>query len=200
MAALEPTVRHLRLAEIFEQTYLILADFYDRTQQYDPLIETMKHGIEANKASGRPESSSLNYYNYIGLAEARQNKADEAITSYLKVIEIQPNNAAAMRNLALLYQNKGELAEAGKYTEQALTLVGPNAGDVYTELLNTGVGIYQQLSAKEPTSYTPILKMGQLMQQLGNLDAARQLAQQALQLAPEADKPTVQQFVQAVGG
>jgi len=196
----ETTYLHsLEIDPIFEQTYLVLADYYERNQLYDKLIDTMKKGIDAlEKANRVPSTAQL--WSYMGVAYARKNEIDPAIAANLKVTELQPGNAAALRNLVLLYQQKGDMVNAATYVDQAINSVSPAAGQVYTDMVGLGVQIYQQVATAEPTNYLPVLNMARLLQQLGQTEQARALAQQALQLAGDADKPTVQQLLQTLGG
>ena len=161
--------------------------------------DTMKKGIDAlEKANRVPSTAQL--WSYMGVAYARKNEIDPAIAANLKVTELQPGNAAALRNLVLLYQQKGDMVNAATYVDQAINSVSPAAGQVYTDMVGLGVQIYQQVATAEPTNYLPVFNMARLLQQLGQTAQARALAQQALQLAGDADKPTVQQLLQTLGG
>ncbi len=88
----------LSLDERYDQTYLLLADFYEREEALEKASELLRKGIEEI-----PRSAQL--YSFLGVAAARQGNLGEAVEATLKVVELQPNNAAAMRNLALNYRD-----------------------------------------------------------------------------------------------
>jgi tetratricopeptide (TPR) repeat protein len=189
----------LAIDPIYEQTYLLLGDYYDRSGQFDKMAEVMQKGLDSYQAVGRGVLAAP-ILSYLGVAYARTNQITQSIATNLKVVELQPDNVAAIRNLALLYQNQGAYTDAVQYIDQAIAVVGPAGGQVYTDLLTTGVQIYQQLTGQDAGNYNALAGMARLLQQLGQTDNARQLAQQALQLAPEADKAPIQQLVQSLGG
>lgn len=60
-----------------------------------------------------------------GILSARKDLWDEAIFRWKKVIESDPNSAAAHNNLAVAYEKKGLWEEAKKEYEKALKL-SPN--------------------------------------------------------------------------
>ncbi len=198
--ALETYLLSAEIDPLFEQTYLLLGDFYERNGQYEPLIALMKKGIDTLTTGGKG-GYTPQLWSYLGVAYARTNNITDSIAANVKVLEMQPGNAAALRNLVLLYQQQGDLPNAALAADQAIAAVGgPAAGQVFTDMVTMGAQVYQQIATQEPTNYQPLFKLALLFQQLGQIDTARQFAQQALQLAPEADKPAVQELAQMLGG
>src|SRR5439155_21270898 len=58
-----------------------------------------------------------------------QKKYDNAIAEYTRVAAERPTDAAALNNLAWLYQQKGELAKARRLAEQAIA-AAPRAAEI----------------------------------------------------------------------
>jgi Flp pilus assembly protein TadD len=54
---------------------------------------------------------------------AQLGRTDEAIAANLDVLALQPNNVSALQNLAILYQQQGELQKALSYAQQAKSLL-----------------------------------------------------------------------------
>ena len=72
-------------------------------------------------ASSRVESQLT-----FGITAAKQNLWDEAIFRWKKVIQQNPDSAAAHNNLAVAYEKKGLWAEAKREYELALKLAPHN--------------------------------------------------------------------------
>ena len=62
-----------------------------------------------------------------GVAAAGQERWDEAVQYWKKALEHDPDSAAAHNNLAVAYEKKGALEEAGREYEAALRLDPGNA-------------------------------------------------------------------------
>jgi Tfp pilus assembly protein PilF len=62
-----------------------------------------------------------------GVAAAGQERWDEAIQYWKKALEQDPNSAPAHNNLAVAYEKRGALEEAGREYEAALRLDPGNA-------------------------------------------------------------------------
>ncbi len=129
-------LRSLSLDQKYDQTYLLLADFYDRRQAYDEAVRLLRQGIEQ-----LPRNAQL--YSYLGVMLARQGDLQGAIDANLKVLELQPFNAGAMRNLALLYRDLGETDEAIRWVNQAITATNPNSTAELVQLHQLAAQLYQ---------------------------------------------------------
>ncbi len=243
----EAAYRHsLSIDPYFEQSYLLLADFYDRRQRSQEGVDLLEEGI-ANMIDHPTFNPTPQMYSFLGVAYAKLNNTQGAIDANLKVVEIQPNNVGAMRNLALLYRDQGDTAEALAWIEKATALLGAEqageikqlrtvAAQIYQaqgqtdqviaqyeairqvapqdlETLNmlnslyTGqqndrmvVEINQALMALEPTNFQYPLTIAQALQRANQPDNARQFAEQALQLAPDDQKPVIQQLLADLSG
>ncbi|NJL57343.1 tetratricopeptide repeat protein [bacterium] len=78
-------------------------------------------------------------WNNLGLALAEQGKWDEAVTSYRRAIELDPNFAPAHSNLGNILRQQGKLEEAASHYRRAIE-IEPTAsrygylGEVLSEL------------------------------------------------------------------
>lgn len=150
------------LDPLFEQTYLLLADFYNADQRYQDTVALLQRGIAAMDADPRFRPTPA-MYSYLGVALARTGDLPGAIDANLKVLEWQPNNLGAMRNLALLYRDNDQPAEAIPWVEQAISLT---PADRPEEL----VGLHELA--------------GQLYQTTGQVELAIQALEQVRQVVP----------------
>ena len=126
----------LSLDERYDQTYLLLADFYEREEALEKASELLRKGIEEI-----PRSAQL--YSFLGVAAARQGNLGEAVEATLKVVELQPNNAAAMRNLALNYRDLELIDESIRWAEQSLAATNPDRVDEVMAAHQLAAQLYQ---------------------------------------------------------
>ncbi|MBX3011952.1 MAG: tetratricopeptide repeat protein [Caldilineaceae bacterium] len=163
----EAAYRHsLTLDPYFEQTYLLLADFYDRRQRYQEGVDLLKEGIATWLASQR-FNPTAQMYSFLGVACARVNDLACAIDANLEVLKRQPNNVGAMRNLALLYRDQGETASALEWLEKAIALLQPEQVDDIRQLRTLAAQLYQDA--------------GQIDAAIAQYEAIRQVAPQDLE-------------------
>jgi len=72
----------------------------------------------------------------VGNVRVVQGRTNEAIELYQRVLQLRPDDAVAMNNLATLYSEQpGKRAEALKYIQQAIQIAGPQAGLRDTEAM-----------------------------------------------------------------
>ncbi len=110
--ALEMYQESLALDKKFDQTYLLLGDWYRTAKEWDKAAE-----MYARAAELHPTVSS---YTALGYSYARAGRPDKAIDANLKAYKLSPNNFEVLRNLAVLYEQKGDYATALQYAEAAL--------------------------------------------------------------------------------
>jgi tetratricopeptide (TPR) repeat protein len=101
-----------------------------------------------------------------------QNSYDQALPLYQLVVQNSPNDAEAHSALAFIYAQQGRLHEAIQENQVVL----------------------QQI----PNDYDSLKNMAVIHQQLGQWQEALTFAQQALDIAPEAEQPAWQQFISEV--
>ena len=147
----------LSLDKAYDQTYLLLADFYERDQAYDKATELLRQGVEE-----LPRSAQL--YSFLGVAAARQGDLENAAAANLKVLELQPTNSGAMRNLALLHRDLDDNDAAIEWAEKGLALTNPSnvaemkaahqlAAQLYqmNGKLDQAISHYEQIRSLEPS-------------------------------------------------
>jgi tetratricopeptide (TPR) repeat protein len=191
-------LKSLSLDQLFEQTYLLLADFYNNSGDYAKSIDVLDQGIAAlGERWGEARAAQLK--SYLAVALDRTGDITGAIAAIEDVLAVQPGDLGAMRNLALLYSRAGRLDEAAAAVGQAIGQIPADRTDELAQFRQLALDIYQQLSAAQPDDYRYPLEIARLLQQDGQVDVARQFAQQALDMAPAAEKAAVDQFLQSLG-
>lgn len=83
-----------------------------RNGDYAAAIEPLQMLIDTN-----PEV--INYWNEIARAYQKNDQTDKAVSSYKKLIKLQPNNKDSYFNLALLYKDMGQLSVARSYLQKS---------------------------------------------------------------------------------
>ena len=139
--------------ELYDETYVLLADMYSRRGDNDEVIDLLETGITKLAASpARRIRPSQQMYSYLSVAQARAGQLDEAIETNRTILERRPGDIAALRNLAILLRDQGDAtgdaiyyAEGLEAINQALGAVNPNrAGDV-TDLHRVALEISERL-------------------------------------------------------
>lgn len=132
----------LSLDPLFEQSYLLLADFYDRRQEYQKVVDLLEGGIETMDANRR-FNPTPQMYSFLGVAYARLGNIPKAIEANLQVLDLQPTNVVAMRNLALLYRDNDEPEKALAILEEAFVLLTPEQASDIRQLRQLAAQLYQ---------------------------------------------------------
>ncbi len=235
----EATYLHsLSIDDRFENTYLLLSEFYDRTGQADKLADLLKQGLEQ-----LPNSTQLR--SFLGVVLARTGDMEGALETNLSIVEQNPNDLNAIRNLAIIYRDMGQPDDSILWAEKAVELAGSDTSiavpllrllvELYSQqgqteqvtiqyermaalapedtgILSTLASIYlqeqrtdeaistlQHLTTLEPTNYLYPLQIAQVYAQTGDLATAKTFAQSALELAPDTEKPGIEQFIATLG-
>ncbi len=159
-------VTSLGIDPLYEQTYLLLADLWDSEGRYDEVIGLLERGIEQLNASHRHRPTAP-IFSYLGVAQARAGDLQGAIDSDLRVIELEPNNVGALRNLMLLYRDAGDLDNALQYGQMAVDVTNPDR-------INELIQIRQVLSeiAGQKGDVEQLLAQYEALRQLNPNDAA----------------------------
>ena len=184
----------LSLDELYEQTYLLLSDFYEGSQQFDQAADLLRKGVAAIEPV-RGKAGTLQLNSFLGVALSRTGDVTGAIEAMQDVIEAQPTNLTAMRNLALLYRDAGDLPTAARWIDQAIQMTPVEQTNELAQTRLAALEIYQALASADPADYRYPLAIAQLLQAQSDNAGARQFATQALSLAPQAERPTVEQFL-----
>jgi cyclophilin family peptidyl-prolyl cis-trans isomerase/tetratricopeptide (TPR) repeat protein len=110
-----------------------------QAQDWDAAEESFLQVLELD--ANHPQAHSGLAYVY-----AKQGRVDEAIAENLVVIQLVPGDYNSYKNLALLYQEKGELGNAISAAEQALALAPEKEKDA----LQTYLDQLKQSQGKAP--------------------------------------------------
>jgi tetratricopeptide (TPR) repeat protein len=184
-------LKSLSIDPLYDQTYLLLADFYERRELFDKGIAVLEQGIE--NLPGRPQ-----LYSYLGVAKARSGDFQGAIDANLVVLDLQPTNTGAMRNLAILYRDMGDMDSAIEWIERAIGITPTdNVAEVKTQrqlaaqiyqqagLDDLVLAQYEELRAADPNDISTLNSLYGLYVAAENWDAAIEVVQTMAALEPE---------------
>ena len=129
----------LALDQQFDQTYLLLADFYD----HDNTAEGRQKSLKFLQQAITQMPNNVQLHSYRGVALAQTGDVTGAITENQKVLALQPGNIPAMRNMVLLYRSQGKNQEALQMAEKALSILGQNNPDDVKQFRQLEADIYQ---------------------------------------------------------
>jgi tetratricopeptide (TPR) repeat protein len=175
----------------YDQTYMLLADFYERRERYADEIKLLEQGI-ANLPN-RPQ-----IYSYLGVAKARSGDLEGAVAANEKVVELQPTNVGAMRNLAILFRDLSDAPQAISWVERAITAVGTSdlnelkslrqlASDLLQAAgqLDAAIGHLEQSRQADPNDPNTLRTLYNLYVKAGNLNAGAETLQALAVLEPD---------------
>ncbi len=132
--ALAAYEKSLSLDEKFDQTYLLLAEYYERSGESDKLLEILE---EARQRVPR----NVQVRSYLGVILARQGDL-AAVEANLEAIDLAPNDLVTLRNLSLLYRDS---ARGGYQLGQlALSRVGSDT-NTEMQMRQLLIGLYQTM-------------------------------------------------------
>jgi len=132
------------------------------------------------------------YYNNIGNAYEAQGRLDEAIASYQRALEINPNLAVALYNLGIVYEAQGRLDEVIARYQRALE-INPNHAVAWNNLgiayeaqgrLDEAIACYQRALEINPNYAVALYNLGIVYKAQGRLDEAIARYQRALEINP----------------
>ncbi len=152
-------LQSLALDPLYEQTYILLANFYEDDERFADTVPMLQAGIDAMDTDPRFTPSAA-MYSYLGVALARIGDLAGAIEANEMVVEMQPGNTNAMLNLALLYRDTDQPAEGIPWVEQALA--------------NTPTEQIEQLASLYELARELYQSTGQIDQAIAALDQLRQ--------------------------
>jgi tetratricopeptide (TPR) repeat protein len=243
--ALASYEKSLSIDKLFDQTYLLMADVFERTGQTDKLVPLLNQGVEMFTQANVP-SATAQLLSYLSVAQARQGDLAGATATNERLLELIPGNVAAIRNLAILARDQGQPDVAMQWIEQGIAAAAQSPADLKTfyqlaaeqyqvqgdsaqviaqyerirqidpndaAALSTLSGLYaaaqndpkvieigQELIRLDPQNYQHPLVVAQALLRQGQNQEALAFAQQALALAPDDQKPVIQQLIAQLGG
>jgi tetratricopeptide (TPR) repeat protein len=139
---------------------------------------------------GKPSSQ---VYTNLGLIYASQRQLDIAVEQWLKAIEINPRDAAALFNLGMAYRDMRRLPEAITIMEKALA-VSPEEPPFQRLLarlyddsgkLEKAHELYVKVLTQDPDNHDMHNNLGVLLGKLGRLDEAIQELETAVTIKPD---------------
>ncbi|MEZ4663100.1 MAG: tetratricopeptide repeat protein [Caldilineaceae bacterium] len=190
----EAYLKSLEIDNLFAQTYLLLADLYDRDQEYAKMIEMLRKGIDIMNAHPRLKPTAQ-MYNYLAVALSRTGDIPGAIEASLKVLELQPGDLGAMRNLMLLYRDADQPDKAIETGQQILALAGTDNPQLVLQIRQLLLELYNATDQPEQAA----LQM-EAMRQLNpnDVNLLRMLAAQYQKLGDAARQIEVLQTLVAL--
>ncbi|MGQ9668110.1 MAG: tetratricopeptide repeat protein, partial [Anaerolineae bacterium] len=126
--AMQKYQQSLALDSEFSQTYLLMGDVYLAWEQWDNAVEAYRQALAL-------EPDLVQAHSALGYAYARQGRIQEAIRENLYVTSVSPSDYISLRNLALLYQQIGDITNSLAYAERALPLAPEQERDPLQQLI-----------------------------------------------------------------
>ena len=194
--ALASYEKSLSIDKLFEQTYLLLADIFERTGQKDKIVPLLDQGIEMFVKANMP-SATTQLLSYLSVTQARQGDLAGAVATNKRLLELVPGNVAAMRNLAILARDQGKPDEALQWVNQALPAAGQNpsdlkslyqlAAELYQAQGNTTEVItqYENIRQVDPNDAASLSTLSGLYLATANDAKVIEIEQQLMQLDPQ---------------
>lgn len=127
-----------------------------------------------------------------GLQAHQEQKLDDAVKIYTRVLELDPNNKFAHYNLGLVDQTQGRPSKAEEHYRAALDLDSAfalalyNLGVLRAQAGATGEAdaLYRRAIASMPSFAEPHLNLGLLLRDQGRADEANGFLRAAVELNP----------------
>ncbi len=189
----------LALDPYYVQTYLLLTDLLEGQGRFDEAAAVAQGGVELIEARSGA-ASTLQLLSVLGVNQSRAGDTAAAIDAMQQMLAADPNNITALRNIALLQRDAGDLEAAAAAIEQALGATAADQTDQLLDLQTVAAEIYQLQANAAPNAYNPLLRLARLYQQQGNVALALQYAQQADALAPADAQNETDQMLAELGG
>ncbi|MFC1707590.1 tetratricopeptide repeat protein, partial [Planctomycetota bacterium] len=147
---------------------------------------------------GKPglEKLEAETYDRMGRVHYMQGRVDRAIATFTRVLELQPNSAAPLLNLASILRRLGRLGEAIKYLEKAaevqpnLETARVNLGDAYFNggRLTAAVKQFQEALRINAQSETAHMNLGAAYLRLNKPENAVHHLREAVRINPRSAK------------
>ncbi|MCP2520656.1 tetratricopeptide repeat protein [Candidatus Aminicenantes bacterium AC-708-M15] len=166
---------------------------YFNQNKFDEAIEKYKRAIELG--AGQENYLFLYYFN-LGLAYKKINKIQEAINSFLKCVELNPESYSSYKNLGELFAKNNDYEKAKFYFEKAIELSPEDPVALYNlsvSYINTGQSnkaweILQKVISLDPDFEDAYYYLGTLSISRNEKEKAISYLEKFLELASE-DNP-----------
>jgi cyclophilin family peptidyl-prolyl cis-trans isomerase/tetratricopeptide (TPR) repeat protein len=173
-------------------------------QRTDLLNKALSYYADATNLS--PQNAQL--FNEWGQTYLALGQQDKALQSYEHSLSLDKSFAQTYLLLGELYTDRSQWADAARAYESALQVDAKSAdawsslGYVYSQLgrNDQALAAYQKAAELRPKNYGYRKNLAILYQQMGYTQDALREAEQALALASEADKQTMQSYIAQLRG
>lgn len=174
----------LRDTPQYSQANLILAEIAKSRGQNTEAFNQVNQALQTN-----PNASSLLA---MGDLQMKSGQTDQATNTYLKVLQVDPKNSAALSNLANLFGGKGDYGRALDFAQQAAAADGNSALAQYTlgtqyqnnNRLEEAIVSYARAVQLDPNFAIAHRAMGEALLKKGSPIDALNALNKSLQLAP----------------
>ncbi|MEB3340188.1 tetratricopeptide repeat protein [Okeania sp.] len=182
----EVLAAYRQAVNINPKLYTELGEKFIKLEKWSEAVEIYQNAIEIHP-------NNYWYYYNLGKALSKLSRYEEAITAYQQAIEINPNLHFAHHNLGNTFLQLKRWNEAISAYRQAIKIKPDSDWSYYglgealtkQKKWSDAVAIYQQAISYQPTEKL-YKKLGDVLQTLGQLEAAITNYQKTLQIFPES--------------
>lgn len=163
------------------QVFVYLAEALWEREMYEEAIETCINGLRL-----RPHN--LRARVILGLSYLRTGALDSAETELLKAKEMLEINAVIYRDLAELYDQKGDSEQAFHY-QKLFEAIHPSAvAEVETEVDEAGSESVNREALPKDAEMMDTVTLAELYEQQGHVDKAIEVYRKILEISPETEE------------
>jgi tetratricopeptide (TPR) repeat protein len=163
------------------QVFVYLAEALWEREMYEEAIETCIKGLRL-----RPHD--LRARVILGLSYLRTGALDSAETELLKAKEMLEINTVIYRNLAELYDKKGDSEQAFHY-QKLFEVINPSTvTEVETEADEPGSASAAREALPEDAEMMDTVTLAELYEQQGHVDKAIEVYRKILETSPETEE------------
>lgn len=161
------------------------------SQQYN-LAGKRERGLDILREWRQKKPDDVSIRSVLAMSLQTQNRLDEAMVEYKKVLELDPNHITSLNNLAWLYSEKGD-SQAVDLGRRAYGLAKnrPEIVDTFgwilvqTGELSEGERVLREAVALAPEHQEIIYHLGYSLHKLDRQDEAQAMLRRAIRVAPE---------------
>ena len=163
------------------QVFVYLAESLWEREMYEEAIEICTKGLRL-----RPHD--LRARVILGLSYLRTGALDSAETELLKAKEMLEINTVIYRNLAELYDKKGDSEQAFHYQKLFEALHPSAVAEVETEVDEAGAASVAREASPEDAEMMDTVTLAELYEQQGHVDKAIEVYRKVLETSPETEE------------
>ena len=163
------------------QVFVYLAEALWEREMYEEAIETCTNGLRL-----RPHD--LRARVILGLSYLRTGALDSAETELLKAKEMLEINTVIYRNLAELYDKKGDSEQAFHYQKLFEAIHPSTVAGVETEVAEAGAESVTEEALPEDPEMMDTVTLAELYEEQGHVDKAIEVYRKILETSPEIEE------------